>query len=123
MTNNYSETHENNMSKNNMHKYNIPISFYDDSSKYVIYCDLCGVNKSDIDVTLKGRVLAIKAKRDFGLNTGFKLSELAAGELFRLIELNEDVDVDSIVAEYNEGMLKITIQKLKSHDAVKIAIK
>lgn len=89
------------------------VSFTNDQNKYVIYADLCGVNKEDIHIEIKGRVLMIKAKRDFGMTNGFSKSEIAIGELFKIINLDDDIEREKTVAEYKDGLLKITIPKLK----------
>ncbi|QUH22073.1 Hsp20/alpha crystallin family protein [Alkaliphilus sp. B6464] len=89
------------------------VSFTNDQDKYVIYADLCGVNKEDIHIEVKGRIMGIKAKRDFGITNGFSKTEIAIGELFKIINLEDDIEKEEIVAEYKDGLLKITIPKVK----------
>ena len=58
----------NNSQKDN----NIPVDFIDDGNRYVIYADVCGIPKEDIDIEIKGQVLMINATREFEeLKAGF----------------------------------------------------
>lgn len=108
----------NNSQKDN----NIPVDFIDDGNRYVIYADVCGIPKEDIDIGIKGQVLMINATREFGVKSGFHLSEIKTGKLCKVIELKSDIDIKKVTAEYNHGLLKIVIPKVKDENAVKIEI-
>ena len=107
----------------NKHENKIPVDFIDDGNRYVIYADVCGVPKEKIDIQIKGQVLMIHAEREFEIKSGFHLSEIKTGMLFKVIELKPNVDVKNAVAEYNNGLLKITIPKIKDENAFKVEIK
>jgi len=109
----------NNMQKDN----NISVDFIDDGDYYIIYADLCGVTKEDIDIEIKGQVLMINAKREFEIKNGFHSSGIKTGKLCKVVELKSDIDVEKTVAEYNNGLLKIIIPKVKNENAMKIEIK
>lgn len=108
---------------NSQKDYNIPTDFIDDGTRCVIYADVCGIPKEGIDISVKGQVLMINANREFGVKSGFHLSEIKTGKLCKVIELKSDVDVKKITAEYSNGLLKIVIPKVKDENAIKIDIK
>lgn len=108
----------NNVVKDNQ----IPIDFVDDGNRYVIYADMCGVAKEDIEIEIKGKVLMINAKREFGVKSGFHSSEIKTGNLCKVIELKSDIEPTKAVAEYNYGLLKIIIPKEQEHEAIKVKI-
>lgn len=107
---------------NNSQK-DIPVNFIDDGDRYVIYADVCGIPKEDINISIKGQVLMINATREFEVKGGFQLSEIKTGKLCKVVELKSDIDVERVTAEYNKGLLKIVIPKEKDKNAVKIEIK
>lgn len=104
-------------------KNDIPFVFIDNDDCYVIYADLCGIPKEKINVQIKGKVLMIEAERELGTKIGFHSDEIPIGKLCRVTELKTDVKVEDILAEYSNGLLKITIPKLKNMDTVKVEIK
>lgn len=104
-------------------KNNIFTNFRDATDRYIIYADVCGVPKEEIDIQIEGQVLMIHAVRDFGVNTGFHTTdEIHNGNLCRVIELKSDLDINNVVAEYQHGLLKITIPKKKEKTTVKVKI-
>lgn len=106
----------------NQKENHIPVDFIDDGDRYVIYADVCGVAKDKIDIEVKGQVLMIHAEREFEVKSGFHSSEIKTGKLFKVIELKPDAGIKKIVAEYNYGLLKITIPKIKDKNSFKVEI-
>lgn len=107
-------------------KDNILTNFIDDSNKYIIYADVCGVPKEEIKIQIKGRVFMIFANREFGAGStdGFhSLVQIKNGSLCRMIELQDNIDISNIIAEYKNGLLKVIIPKIKNATEVDIVIK
>lgn len=101
------------MNLRNNNSKEILTNFINGEKKYIVYADVCGVAKKDIEVKIKGKVLMITAKRELNTsNEGYHSSfEIKDGNLFKVIELEHDIDVQNSIAEYNNGLLKIIILK------------
>lgn len=62
-----------------------------------IHADIPGISKEDIDLELKGNVLILSAKNEYR-------------DYYKEIPLEYDVTPGSIKAEYNNGVLEITLK-------------
>lgn len=91
----------------------IPINMEETTDNYYIYADACGTAKEDIQIELKGRVLTIKIKREFGRIDGYHINEISLGNLMKIIEFRDDIDKERVSASNENGLLKIIIPKRK----------
>mmetsp|Transcript_119414 Transcript_119414/g.234650 ORF Transcript_119414/g.234650 Transcript_119414/m.234650 type:complete len:182 (-) Transcript_119414:118-663(-) len=85
------------------------------NTTYEIICDLPGVPKKDISLSLKDNELTIKAVRDtitHDEGTTYRRVERQSGEISRNIILPDDVVKDKIKAESKDGVLIVTIPKV-----------
>ena len=84
-----------------------------------VYAELPGVQRADIDLTLRQRRLELSGHRrpDSG-DGGFSLVERRQGPFHRVFELGEDVDPETISAEFQSGVLAISLTKGRSRHAV-----
>ena len=90
----------------------------EDKDKIVIKCDLPGMEKEKIEVTVKGRLLTIKGTRetikeeqkDDGSGKVI-LKERSAGEFARAITLPPNADTSKITTKYENGVLEIVVPK------------
>lgn len=92
------------------------IDMYETTEAYVVKVDISGMNKKDVKVQLNQRELIITGiridKGDEGRNH-FHIAEIAYGPFSRRINLPDEVDENKIVAQYEEGYLKILVPKAK----------
>ncbi|MCI2111096.1 MAG: Hsp20/alpha crystallin family protein [Bacilli bacterium] len=101
----------------------------DDGKNYVMEVELPGIDKKDINVTLKDEYLTIKAnvnasKSEKGEKGSFIHRERYSGTATRSYYVGE-VDTKSVKAAYANGVLTLTIPKeaeKKAEDAHLIAI-
>jgi HSP20 family protein len=101
------------------------VDIYDKDESVVIKADLPGVDKKDIHVDLKGRVLTLsgeRAEEKEADGEGYYRQERAYGKFVRTFNLNTDVLPDKINATYRDGVLHITIPKSESNKPKQIAI-
>ena len=98
----------------------LPMLRYDareTNTTFEIHCDLPGVEKKDISISLKNNnMLTISANRktqtkDEGAT--FSTVERQRGEISRTINLPENIDKAKIDAEIKDGVLRITAPKLR----------
>jgi HSP20 family protein len=88
----------------------------DRDKERVVRGELPGVEKDDIEVTFAGDYLTIKAERKFGeeVKEGeFYRHELGFGELTRTVTLPAEVDAEKIHAKLEDGILTVSLPKLR----------
>ena len=99
--------------------YRAPISdLYETEKEMVAELDLPGVDKKDIKVNVTNDSIEIKAEKKNELKQEdkkkgmFRLERSFAG-FYRSFALPNNVDADKANAEYKDGVLRITVPKLK----------
>lgn len=88
-----------------------------------IDADLPGVKKEDISVKVENNILTLKGERksreEVKEDNYYKI-ESSYGNFSRSFTLPDGVDVENIHAENRDGVLEVTIPKLKGkHESVK----
>ena len=93
----------------------------DDS--FLIEVDLPGVRPEDVDVTLDQNLLAIRGERKTSsvlTNENVRRSERRYGSFLRTISLPAHVDAEGIQADFEDGVLHITVPKAEQAKPRKI---
>ena len=94
--------------------WNPKVDIYDDKENIVVKAELPGVAKEDIVVDVKDRVLTLKGESTHDNEVkeeNYYRRERGPGCFERAFTLPEDVNPDSINAEYKDGILTVTIPK------------
>ena len=100
------------------------VDIEDCDDHYELKADLPGVKKEDIKLDFKDGVLSIKAAHHQNKNekqNNFVLNERFEGTYERSFSF-EDVDPQNIEASFDEGELKIKLNKLEKNPSVNIKI-
>lgn len=91
----------------------------EDKDKIVIKCDIPGMEKDKIEVTLKERQLTIKGSRETSKEKRkdekggrIILSERSSGVFSRTITLPKNADTENIKSKYENGVLEIIVPKI-----------
>ena len=89
----------------------MPIDLFRDGDTYVLNADLPGVDPGSIDVDVDGRVLTVRAERTPRSREGVKwmASERPSGSFYRQFTLSDGIATESISANYDNGVLSVTI--------------
>jgi HSP20 family protein len=91
----------------------MPMDLYKDGDTYVVEADLPGVDPSSVDVDVDGQLLTIRAERKPAVseNQGVQwmTRERETGSYVRQLNLGQDVDLENITANYDHGVLKVSI--------------
>lgn len=89
----------------------MPVDLYRDGDRYVLRADIPGADPGSIDVDLDGSQLSIRAQRTVGNGEGLRwiARERGAGSYFRQFTLGDGVDLESISATYDSGVLSVII--------------
>ncbi len=84
---------------------------------YFVRIELAGVNRSDVIVEVSGNELRIYGERRFEKDAGggvYQMLERSYGPFARKFEIPDGVDSDSISAVMAEGLLEVSIPKMRS---------
>ncbi|MDQ7037795.1 MAG: Hsp20/alpha crystallin family protein [Aquificota bacterium] len=103
-----------------------PVDVYETDSDVVVKAELPGVNKEDIEVTIKENTVHIKAERKEEREEkteNVHRIERFYGRIERTVPLPTDVKAEKAKAEYRDGVLEIRIPKQKVTREAKIQIK
>ena len=84
-----------------------------DNAKFIVRADLPGLKKDDVKVELTDDVLTLSGERKEEKeekHEGYYRSERSYGSFYRQIPLPEGAKTDTAKAEFNDGVLEITMQ-------------
>jgi len=93
------------------------VDIREDKERFVLFADLPGVKREDIDVTMEEGVLSIRGERrleEAPEEGEYKRIERAYGTFYRRFSLPDTADADNISARCNEGVLEVVIPKKES---------
>ena len=98
---------------------------YDNGETIVITAELPGVDKKDVKVDVKDRVLTLKGERSYENEVkeeNYYRKERSFGKFQRSFTLPAEVDSEKIKADYKDGVLKIEIPKPEKEKPKKISV-
>ena len=90
------------------------VDILETDNELVLKADIPGVDLKDIDIRIENGTLSIKGERKFEKeenNKGFHRLERSYGSFVRYFTLPETVDTEKVKAEYNNGVLNLTLPK------------
>jgi HSP20 family protein len=100
-----------------------PASIWEDDGQYHVELDLPGVAKEDVEITFDKGILKISAERRQVTEDRKHLhEERGYGRTSRSLNLPDTVDPDSITAEFNDGVLHVTVAKALEAQPKRITI-
>ncbi|MFN3918719.1 MAG: Hsp20/alpha crystallin family protein [Methylohalobius sp.] len=102
------------------------VDIKEEANRYVVQADLPGVKPEDIEVTLQNGVLTIKGERQTEAKEekeNYRRIERFYGSFFRRFTLPETVEEEKIEANYDKGVLTISIPKKPEVQPKKISVK
>ena len=97
-----------------MRNWNPVVDVYDNDHNIVLKAELPGIDKKDIEVDVKDRVLTLKGERSSDnevTEDNYYRRERCFGKFERAFNLPVDVELDKIKANYKDGVLEIEIPK------------
>ena len=90
----------------------LPIDVYTTPTEIVVRAPVPGVAPEDVEVTLEGDTLTIRAEVPAPLeNVEYIFQECPCGRFSRVLTLNVPVDVENIQATFEHGLLTLTLPK------------
>lgn len=102
----------------------LPMDAYRRGDQFVVHFDLPGVDPSTIDVTVEKNVLTVTAQRIWSYDDVDKIAihERPQGTFTRQLFLGEQLDGDGIAANYEHGVLTLTIPMAEQAKPRKVEI-
>jgi HSP20 family protein len=92
----------------------LPIDVYTTPSEIVVKAPVPGVAPEDVDVTLEGDTLTIRAEVPGPQeDVEYIFQECPSGRYSRVLTLNVPIDVDNIEATFEHGLLTLKLPKSK----------
>jgi HSP20 family protein len=89
----------------------MPMDAWRRGDEFVVEFDLPGVKAEDVDLDVERNVLTIKAERPISetQDTEVLAAERPRGVFSRQLILGDNLDTDRVNAEYDAGVLRLTI--------------
>jgi HSP20 family protein len=103
-----------------------PIDVIEGSSNYVVVCELPGLEKEDIELTVASQLLTIKGQKKVDTQDDEKKyyrRETFSGSFQRSISLPPTAQVEGISAELKDGILTVKLPKKKEAIPKQITVK
>ncbi|MCB9437784.1 MAG: Hsp20/alpha crystallin family protein [Anaerolineales bacterium] len=107
----------------NVHRF--PLNIHENDDSYLIEVEAPGFGPDDIRVVLESEYLVIEAesKAEAAEGTRLLLRERRTGYFQRRINLTQPIDRDNVVAEYENGVLTLTLPKAEATKARVISVR
>ena len=91
-----------------------PVDIYEDEHNITLKIEVPGIDQKDMDVRMENNTLTVRGERKFEKEEkeeNFHRLERRYGSFYRAFTLPNTVDPDSVKADYDNGLLKITLAK------------
>ena len=91
-----------------------PVDVYEDEHNVTLKIEVPGIDEKDIDVRIENNTLTVHGERKFEKEEkeeNYRRVERQYGSFTRTFTLPNTVDQESVQADYDKGVLKITLAK------------
>ncbi len=91
-----------------------PVDIYEDEHSITVQAELPGINEKDVDIRVENNVLTISGERKLEneqKQDNFHRIERSYGRFTRSFTLPNTVDTEHINAQFENGVLKVTMEK------------
>jgi HSP20 family protein len=91
-----------------------PVNVYEDEHNIIVTAELPGIEEKDLNITVENNVLTITGERKMETEVkkeNFQRVERRYGRFTRSFTLPPTVDPENVNAEFNNGVLKLTLMK------------
>jgi len=96
-------------------KWSPALDLYETETAFILEADLPGVREEEVSVEVENDELVLTGERTFQRETtsgSFHCSERRAGHFVRRLRLPASVDRAQIRAEFNNGVLRVTLPRV-----------
>jgi len=102
----------------------LPVDAYADEDAIVIIADVPGLKPEELQITMESNTLTIRGELKNRLEgRNYLLSERATSHFERIMTINTPIDSNKIEAEFENGVLTLTLPRAEANKPKQIAIK
>jgi HSP20 family protein len=107
------------------HVYTPALDIYESEQGLVLEADLPGVRPEDLEIRVEDNVLHLYGKVTWPVPPEARLvhEEVRAEDFYRSFILSEEVDTESITADFSNAVLKLTLPKAAKAKPRKIEVR
>ena len=103
------------------------VDIFETDNELVLKADVPGIDQKDIDIRIENGTLTLKGERKFEKdekNKGFHRMERSYGSFVRCFTMPETVDTENVKADYQGGVLTVTLPKkeIAKPKAIKVQV-
>lgn len=103
--------------------YYLPLDILETDDAYQLTAPVPGFTPDQVEVSFEDGVLSIQARTEPFVPTGRWIRrERAHGNFVRRLELPQQIQADGITANFDSGLLTVTVPKLAKPEPVKITV-
>jgi HSP20 family protein len=90
-----------------------PLNIFRKKDDFVLVAEVPGINKSDLDVQVKGRTVRLSGTKavKYSEKSSVHRRERLAGRFDRSVSLPIEIDADGVTAECRDGILALTLPR------------
>lgn len=101
------------------------VSLRDDGTAFVLHVDVPGVTEKDVDLTVTGNTVTLRAERKLATPEGFSVhrSERRGFQFARAFELPVKVNAERVEATLKNGVLTVKLPKAEESQPKQISVK
>src|SRR5919197_2570445 len=101
------------------------VDIYENKDEIILEAELPGMNREDFELTIEHNVLTLRGERRFEKKDetdNYHRVERSYGSFTRSFTLPQTVSAEGATAEYNNGVLRVTLPKREETNARRIQI-
>ena len=105
--------------------WNPNVDIFEDKDKLVLEAELPGMKRDDFELSVENNVITLKGERRFEKKTNednYHRVERSYGSFIRSFTLPQTVSSEGAVAEFKDGILKVTLPKREETKPRRITI-
>ena len=105
--------------------WNPSVDIFENKDSLVLEAELPGLNRDDIDLSIENNIITISGSRRFEKkdeNDSYHRVERSYGSFTRSFTLPQTVSSENVTAEFNNGVLRVSLPKREETKARKINI-
>ncbi|NPU97683.1 MAG: Hsp20/alpha crystallin family protein [Candidatus Omnitrophica bacterium] len=100
-----------------------PVDIYEEDDQLVVVADLPGAHKDSISVSVENGILTLQAAAQNEAPGDLVYREFEFVNFFRQFEISEQIDIEHITADLNNGVLTLRLPKAEQAKPKKVEVK
>jgi HSP20 family protein len=101
------------------------VDIYENKDQIVLEAELPGMNQDDFDLSIENNIITLRGEREFEKTEetdNYHRVERSYGSFTRSFTLPQSVSAEGATAEYNNGVLRVTLPKREETKARRIQV-